>query len=97
MDEVDTTSVAEVKPSHNQDNVPEAKDATPSIVDESTEQVEEVINKMQMLLDQGVVDSTPLAREDAVPSQRVETIDIPNSPSPFGDIEIPKRDLSQVI
>nr|GMC97779.1 mediator of RNA polymerase II transcription subunit 19A-like isoform X1 [Ipomoea batatas] len=92
--EVETTLVTEAKssgdqtePSNDQPENTLAEDATPD-ADDSTESSnsndsgDEENNQLQMVIYQGVVESTPLAREDEEPSRQVEANDTPSSPTP---------------
>lgn len=48
-----------------------------------------------MVIYQGVIDSTPLTREDDEPSIPVEINDTPHSPTP--NVEVPRNDLQMVV
>nr|GMC75161.1 protein ECERIFERUM 26-like [Ipomoea batatas] len=104
---VDTTSVAEAEsysdqaePSNDQPENTPVEDATPD-ADDSTEPSssndsgDKVNNQCQMVIYQGVVDSTPLTREDDEPSIPVEINDTPHSPTP--NVEVPRNDLQMVV
>nr|GLL27164.1 chromatin modification-related protein EAF7-like [Ipomoea trifida]GLL42543.1 chromatin modification-related protein EAF7-like [Ipomoea trifida] len=91
--DVETTLVAEAKssgdqtePSNDQPENTLAEDATPD-ADDSTES--------SSSNDSGVVESTPLAREDEELSRQVEVNDTPSSPTP--NVEIPRNDLQIVV